>query len=180
MKMQDLRAVFHPREYRGYFLLIVATYAYILLSVPFSLLRTAALVGLGIVYTLTGLLGLQYSRHMPSWPILLAFFVEQIAISGVILSLSEGAAFLLLTPLAAYSVVLLPRRAVIPMCGLLLLLLVLVDWRVGESWRSILVVSLSMLASFVFVTVFTEALGGQLRTVSTPGQGFLLEVEFPL
>jgi len=158
MKMQDLRAVFHPREYRGYFLLIVATYAYILLSVPFSLLRTAALVGLGIVYTLTGLLGLQYSRHMPSWPILLAFFVEQIAISGVILSLSEGAAFLLLTPLAAYSVVLLPRRAVIPMCGLLLLLLVLVDWRVGESWRSILVVSLSMLASFVFVTVFTEAL----------------------
>jgi signal transduction histidine kinase len=156
--MQDLRAVVHPPEYRGYFLLIVATYAYILLSVPFSLLRTAALVGLGIVYTLTGLLGLQYSRRRPSWPILLAFFVEQIAISGVILFLSQGAAFLLLTPLAAYSVVLLPRRGVIPMCGLLLLLLVLVDWRVGESWRSILVISLSMLASFAFVTAFTQAL----------------------
>jgi signal transduction histidine kinase len=158
MKMSDLWGVVRQREYRAHFVLIVVTYAYILLSAPFSLPRLLTLAGLGVVYTLTGLFGLEYCRRALSWPIVLAYFVEQIAISGAILSLSQGAAFLLLTPLAAYSVVLLPRRGVVPMCGLLLLLLVLVDWSVGQSWRNILLTSLPMLASFAFVIAFTQAL----------------------
>ena len=158
MKTRDWLAAVHKSEYRSYFLVIIAAYASILLSLPFSLQRIALLVGLGIVYTLTGLFGLEYSQHVSSWPIRLTYFVEQIVISGTILYFSQGTAFLLLAPLAAYSVVLLPRRGVVAMCGLLLLLLVLVDWSLGESWRSLLVGFLSMLASFVFVTVFTEAL----------------------
>src|SRR5690349_21728686 len=110
MKMRDLWGVVHQRESRAYFLLIVVTYAYILLSAPFSLPRLIALVGLGVIYTLTGLFGLEYCLHVSSWPIVLAYFVEQIAISAVILFLSQGAAFFLLTPLAAYSVLLLSRR----------------------------------------------------------------------
>ncbi len=161
--MRDLWGVVRQREYRAYFVLIVVTYAYILLSVPFSQLRLITLVGLGIVYTLTGLFGLEYSRHASSWLIVLVYFVEQIAISGALLSLSQGTAFLLLAPLAAYSVVLLPRGGVTPMCGLLMLLLVLVDWSAGQSWRSILLTILPMLASFVFVIVFTEALQDEGR-----------------
>ena len=43
------------------------------------------------------------------------------------------------------------------MCGLLLLLLGFVDWRVGDTWQSIRLIVLSMLALCVFVVVFTEA-----------------------
>lgn len=163
MKMRDLWGVVRQREYRAYFVLIVVTYAYILLCVPFSQSRLITLVGLGIVYTLTGLFGLEYSRHASSWLIVFVYFVEQIAISGAILSLSQGTAFLLLAPLAAYSVVLLPRSGVAPMCGLLVLLLVFVDWSAGQSWRPILLTILPMLASFVFVIVFTEALQDEGR-----------------
>lgn len=163
MKTRDWWAAVHKSEYRSYFLVIVAAYASILLSIPFSLQRLALLVGLGIVYTLTGLFGLEYSQHVSSWPIRLTYLAEQIVISGTILYFSQGTAFLLLAPLAAYSVVLLPRRGVVAMCGLLLLLLVLVGWSLGQSWRSLLVGFLSMLASFVFVTVFTRALLDEAR-----------------
>src|SRR5690242_14387322 len=130
MKMRYLWIVFRQREHRAYLVLIVVTYVYILLAVPFDPLRQVTLVGLGVVYTLTGLLGLEYCRRVSSWPIVFAYFVAQIAITGVILFLSQGTAFFLLSPLAAYSVVLLPRRGVVPLCGLLLLLLVLVDWNI--------------------------------------------------
>src|SRR5437763_744052 len=163
MKTRDWWTAVHKSEYRSYFLVIIAAYASILLSLPFNLQRLALLVGLGIVYTLTGLFGLEYSQHVSSWPIRLTYFVEQIVISGTILYFSQGTAFLLLAPLAAYSVVLLPRRGVVAMCGLLLLLLVLVDWSLGESWRSLLVGFLSMLGSFVFVTVFTQSLLDEVR-----------------
>jgi signal transduction histidine kinase len=156
MKMRDLWGV--VREHRAYFLLIVVTYAYILLSASFSQPRLFALVGLGVVYTLTGLFGEEYcQRHASSWSIVLAYFVEQFTVSGAILFLSQGTAFLLLTPLVLFSVVLLPRRGVVPICGLLLLLLVLVDWSVGQSWRFILLTSLPMLASCAFMIAFTEA-----------------------
>ncbi len=163
MKMPDLWGAVRQREYRTYFLLIVVTYAYILLSVPFSLPRLVALLGLGVVYTLTGWFGLAYGQRALSWPIVLAYFVEHLAITSAILVLSQGTAFLLLTPLVASSVVLLPRRGVAPMCGLLLLLLALVDWSAGQSWRSILLIVLAMLAPFAFVIVFTQALQDEGR-----------------
>jgi signal transduction histidine kinase len=157
-RIQGLWAVVYRREYRGYFLLIVTTYAYIVLAVPFSLLRLALLIGLGIVYMLTGLFGLGHLRRAPSQPLVLAYFVEQIAICGVILYLSQGVGILLFAPLAAYSVVLLQRWGMVVICGLSLLLLVFVDWRMGSPLLSILASVLSMLSAFVFVTVFTKAL----------------------
>src|ERR1700730_2886183 len=158
MKIRDLWGVVRLREHRAYFLLIVVTYTYILLSASFSQPRLFALVGLGVMYTLTGLFGHEYcQRHASSWLIILAYFVEQFTISGAILFLSQGTAFLLLTPLVTFSVLLLPRRGLAPMCGLLLLLLVLVDWSVGQSWRFILLTSLPMLASCAFMVAFTEA-----------------------
>src|SRR5947209_17070707 len=83
MKTRDWWAAVHKSEYRSYFLVIIAAYASILLSLPFSLQRLALLVGLGIVYTLTGLFGLEYSQHVSSWPIRLTYFVEQIVIAAL-------------------------------------------------------------------------------------------------
>jgi signal transduction histidine kinase len=158
MKMRNQLAVFPQRQYRsGLFLLIVAAYVRLLVSMPFDPPRVAVLVGLGLLYTVVGLFGLEYCWRSPSRPIMLAYFIVLVAVLGAILFLSLGEGFLLLVPLAAYSIALLPRRGAVAMCGLLLLLLVFVDWRVGDTWKSILLIVLSMLALCVFVVVFTEA-----------------------
>ncbi len=158
MKTRNQLAVFPQRQYRsGLFLLIVAAYVSLLVSIPFDPRRVAVLVGLGLLYTVVGLFGLEYCWRSPSRPIILAYFVVLVVVLGAILFLSLGEGFLLLVPLAAYSIVLLPRRGAVAMCGLLLLVLGFVDWRVGDTWESILLIVLPMLALCVFVVVFTEA-----------------------
>lgn len=158
MKTHNQLAVFPQRQYRGaLFLLIVAAYVRLLVSIPFDPRRVAILVGLGLVYTVVGLFGLEYCSRSPSRPLMLAYFIVLVAVLVAILFLSRGEGFLLLVPLAAYSIALLPRRGPVAMCGLLLLLLGFVDWRVGATWESILLLVLSMLALCVFVVVFTEA-----------------------
>ncbi len=158
MKTRNQLAVFPQRQYRsGLFLLIVAAYVRLLFSIPFDLPRVAVLVGLGLLYTVVGLFGLEYCWRSPSRPLILVYFIVLVVVLGAILFLSRGEGFLLLVPLAAYSIALLPRRGAVAMCGLLLLLLGFVDWRVGDTWQSILLIVLSMLALCVFVVVFTEA-----------------------
>ena len=158
MKTRNQLAAFPQRQYRsGLFLLIVAAYVSLLISIPFDPRRAAVLVGLGLLYTVVGLFGLEYCWRSPSWPIMLAYFVVLALVLGAILFLSQGEGFLLLVPLAAYSIFLLPRPGAVAMCGLLLLLLAVVDWRVGDTWDSILLIVLPMLALCVFVVVFTEA-----------------------
>src|SRR5947209_4861235 len=158
MKTRNQLAVFPQRQYRsGLFLLIVAAYVSLLVSIPFDPRRVAVLVGLGLLYTAIGLFGLEYCWRSPSKLIMLAYFVILVVVLGAILFLSLGEGFLLLVPLAAYSIVLLPRSGAVAMCALLLLLLGLVDRSVGDTWQSILLIVLSMLASCVFLFVFTEA-----------------------
>lgn len=158
MKMRNQLAVFPQRQYRsGLFLLIFAAYVRILFSMPFDLPRVAVLVGLGLLYTMVGLFGLEYCWRSPSRPLMLVYFIALGGVLGAILFLSLGEGFLLLVPLAAYSIALLPRRGAVAVCGLLLLVLGFVDWRVGDTWQSILLIVLSMLALCVFVVVFTEA-----------------------
>ncbi len=158
MKTRDLVAVFPERQYlRGLLLLIVAVYAFLLVSMPFDLTRAALLVGLGLLYTVVGVCGLEYCRRVPSRLIVLGYFVVLVVVLGGILVLSRGEAFLLIVPLAAYGIALLPRSGAVALCGLLLLLLGLVDWRVGDAWKTILLLVLSMLASCIFVIVCIEA-----------------------
>ncbi len=159
MKTREPLAAFPQRQYRlGLFLLIVAAYVSLLVSIPFDPSRVAVLVGLGLIYTAVGLFGVEYCWHSPHGPIMLAYFVVLLVVLGAILFLSLGEGFLLLIALAAYSIILLPRRGAVAMCGLLLLLLGFVDWMVGDTWKSILLIVLSMLASCVFVFVFIEAM----------------------
>src|SRR5436309_10833769 len=111
MKTRDQLAAFPQRQYRSsLFLLIVAAYVSLLVSIPFDPRRVAVLVGLGLLYTVVGLFGLEYCWHSPSRPIMLAYFVVLVVVLVAILFLSLGEGFLLLVPLAAYSIVLLPRR----------------------------------------------------------------------
>jgi signal transduction histidine kinase len=171
MKTRDQLAVFPQRQYRsGLFLLIVAAYVRLLFSIPFDLPRVAVLVGLGLLYTMVGLFGLEYCWRSPSRPIMLAYFIVLVVVFGAILFLSRGEGFLLLVPLAAYSIALLPWRGAVAMCGLLLLLLGFVDWRVGDTWRSILLIVLSMLALCVFVVVFTEAVVREAQARNALGE----------
>ena len=73
MKTRNRLAVFPQRQYRsGLFLLIVAAYVSLLVSIPFDPGRVAVLVGLGLLYTVVGLFGLEYCSHSPSRPIMLA------------------------------------------------------------------------------------------------------------
>ena len=171
MKTRNQLAVFPQRQYRsGLFLLIVAAYVRLLVSMPFDPARVAVLVGLGLIYTVVGLFGLEYCWRSPSRPIMLAYFVVLVVVLGAILFLSLGEGFLLLVPLAAYSIALLPRRGAVAMCGLLLLLLGFVDWRVGDTWESILLIVLSMLALCVFVVVFTEAVVREAQARNALGE----------
>jgi signal transduction histidine kinase len=171
MKTRDQLAVFPQRQYRsGLFLLIVAAYVRLLFSIPLDLPRVAVLVGLGLLYTVVGLFGLEYCWRSPSRPIMLAYFIVLVVVLGTILFLSRGEGFLLLVPLAAYSIALLPWRGAVALCGLLLLLLVFVDWRVGDTWKSILLIVLSMLALCVFVVVFTEAVVREAQARNALGQ----------
>ena len=158
MKTREQIAAFPQRQYRrGLFVLIVAAYVSLLVSIPFDPWRVAILVGLGLLYTAVGLFGLEYCWRSPSRPIVLAYFIVLVVVLVAILFLSLGEGFLLLVPLAAYSIVLLPRRGAVAMCVLLLLLLGFVDRSVGDTWKTILLIGLSMFASCVFVFVFTEA-----------------------
>jgi signal transduction histidine kinase len=158
MKTRNQLAIFPLRYCRsGLFLLIVAAYVSLLVSIPFDPRRVVVLVGLGLLYTVVGLFGLEYCWRSPSRPLMLAYFVVLLVVLVAILFLSLGEGFLLLVPLAAYSIILLPRRGAVAMCGLLLLVLGFVDWRVGDTWDSILLIVLPMLTLCVFVVVFTEA-----------------------
>ncbi|MGZ6355577.1 MAG: sensor histidine kinase [Ktedonobacteraceae bacterium] len=171
MKTRDRFAAFPQRQYRsGLFLLIVAAYVRILVSMPFDLSRAAILVGLGLLYTMVGLFGLEYCWRSPSRQIMLAYFSVLVVVLVAILFLSLGEGFLLIVPLAAYSIALLPRRGAIAMCGLLLLLLCFVDWSAGDTWKSILLIVLSMLALCVFVVVFTEAVMRELQAHEALGE----------
>ena len=171
MKTRNQLAVFPQRQYRsGLFLLIIAAYVRLLVSIPFDPRRVAVLVGLGLLYTMVGLLGLEYCWHSPSRPIMLAYFIVLFVVLGTILFLSLGEGFILLVPLAAYSIALLPRRSAVAMCVLLLLLLGLVDWRVGGTWKSVLLSVLSMLALCVFVVIFTEAVLREVHARNALGE----------
>jgi signal transduction histidine kinase len=174
MKTRDQFVAFPQRQYRsGLFLLIIAAYVRIFVSIPFEPVRVAVLIGLGLLYTAIGLFGLEYCWRSPSWPITLAYFIFLVIVLVAILFLSLGEGFLLLVPLAAYSIALLPRRDAVAMCGLLLLLLGFVDWRVGDTWVSILLIVLSMLALCVFVVVFTEAVVHEAQARNALGEAHL-------
>jgi signal transduction histidine kinase len=171
MKTRNQLAVFPQRQYRsGLFLLIIAAYVRLLVSLPFDLPRVVVLLGLGLLYSVVGLVGLEYCWRLPSRPIILAYFIVLVVVLGAILFLSLGEGFLLLVPLAAYSIALLPWRGAVAVCGLLLLVLVFVDWWVGDTWKSILLIVLSMLALCVFAVVFTEAVVREAHARTTLGE----------
>ena len=121
----------------------------------FSPLWLITLVAASILYLIIGTVGYSFTRRKNSLLLSVIYFAVQISLAVSILYLSRAfLIWLILLPLAAQSVALLPARGVLIVCALLLATLV-VPTAVMSGWRSAVVVGLIYSAAIIFVVVFT-------------------------
>ena len=112
----------------GLFIALVVVSYVITFSMPFESttpFKTALLIAAGVLYTIVGLYGNGYVERSGSPLALAAFFVLQLGLGTTIFILSEARGWLLLLPVAAGSVELLPRPWTIVVCALSLLAVVI-------------------------------------------------------
>ena len=141
---------------------IVVSFSYLaMITASIESLTSTSVIGLmviGTLYTLIGIYGYAYVASHPSGLIFLAYFVVQILLSGLIVTLGKGAGFnaLLMLPLAGQAVVLLPPRGVYATSiSILLVYIGAVDIYSGgltTLWNNLI----TFLAGLVFVVVFTQ------------------------
>ncbi len=121
----------------------------------FSPLWLIALVAASILYLIIGTAGYSFTKRKNSLWLSILYFAIQISLAASILYLSRAfLIWLILLPLAAQSVALLPTRGVLIVCLLLLATLV-VPTAVLNGWRPAVVVGLIYSAAIIFVVVFT-------------------------
>ena len=141
---------------------IVVSFSYLaMITASFESLTSTTVVGLmviGTLYTLIGIYGYAFVARHPSLSLFGTYFVVQILLSGLIVTLGKGAGFnaLLMLPLAGQAVVLLPPRGVYAASiGILLAYVGSVDIYSGglaTLWNNLI----TFLAGLVFVVVFTQ------------------------
>lgn len=150
----------HDRGLNLAFLIIVVA-AYVqafttsadLLTLPSMLL----MLGAGVVYTLIGIIGIQYFDRSESINVKMLYFILQIALIGS-LNLYLGLdvqLWLLSMPLVSQAVIMLPRGYLIGVCGLIVLVFVglaVPHMDVG----TLSAFGLTYIATIVFVAVFTH------------------------
>ncbi|HET8674382.1 MAG TPA: sensor histidine kinase, partial [Blastocatellia bacterium] len=113
------------------------------------------LVAASILYLIIGTVGYSFTRRKNSLLLSVIYFAVQISLAVSILYLSRAfLIWLILLPLAAQSVALLPARGVLIVCVLLLATLV-VPTAIMSGWRPAVVVGLIYSAAIIFVVVFT-------------------------
>jgi signal transduction histidine kinase len=131
----------------------------------FSTMRTTSavelilMIGFGVAYLLIGIYGYAAVRESNQLEFQLAYFVLQVPMGCLIVFLGKGAAYnaLLLLPLMAHAVILLPPRwsyatgAVILAGYVTAVRAIAPDW--GMVWDGLPV----FLAGLVFITVFTQS-----------------------
>ncbi|HEX5733526.1 MAG TPA: sensor histidine kinase [Blastocatellia bacterium] len=121
----------------------------------FSPLWLIALVAASILYLVIGTIGYSFVKRKSSLWLSILYLAIQISLAVSILYLSRAfLIWLILLPLAAQSVALLPARGVLIVCALLLATLV-VPTAVMSGWRPAVVVGLIYSAAIIFVVVFT-------------------------
>jgi signal transduction histidine kinase len=124
-------------------------------SRAFSPLWLIALVAASILYLIIGTVGYSFTKRKNSLLLSVIYFAVQISLAVSILYLSRAfLIWLIMLPLAAQSVALLPARGVLIICVLLLATLV-VPTAVMSGWRPAVVVGLIYSAAIIFVVVFT-------------------------
>ncbi|HZG66436.1 MAG TPA: sensor histidine kinase [Herpetosiphonaceae bacterium] len=158
----------------------------------FSTAELVVLIGLGVVYALTGTYGWLRAERAGTQKAFAAYFAIQIPLGALILYLSRTSGFmsLLFLPLAGHSAVHLPSRGTALVSGLIVLAFILALAPVA-GWSFAVSIGLtSFLAGVVFAVVFTritvraeqsrretERLAAELREANQKLSAYAAQVE---
>jgi signal transduction histidine kinase len=165
------------RSGTGLFIALVIVSAFLTFSMPLESatpLRIALLIAAIVLYTVNGLFGVQYVERERTPLTLSAYFVIQLVLGATVVYLSETRGWLLLLPVAAGGVELLPRPWMIVVCVLSVLavvfptalILVSATNAQGELayplfslpfWEALLAFTLPFLMGFAFVILYMLA-----------------------
>jgi len=136
------------------YLSALITMGYVLNTIRVS--KAVALISLATLYLLNGVFGYAWARNRTSTGSALAYFALQIVLSGSLLYLSKSPALLIaMLPLAGQAVVILPRRLMIGVCGVMWLAVV-VPMAIFGGWGPAAVLGMFFIAGMVFVVVITQ------------------------
>lgn len=126
--------------------------------------RSALLIGLGALYLFIGTIGFGWVPRHGAWPGPILYFTVQITLVTVILYLSVGLNFtvIMTLPLAAHSVILLPRAGVATVCAMMMLIL-LALFTYFTNFGIALQASLSIGAGMLFAVAFTQVALNEYR-----------------
>lgn len=123
----------------------------------------AALVILGVVYSLNGIYGFAWCERSGSPWALMAYFIIQIALGAAVGGLGRGAGgWLLMLPLAAQSVAALPRNGMLAVCALIVAAFSASIGLVG-NWTTALQAAAQYLAAVAFVAIFMQVVLNEQR-----------------
>lgn len=124
-----------------------------------GVLRTAAILALGVAYCVVGTVVFDYCPRDGSSRsrFALLYFTTQIVLVAAIFLLSDLSGFfiLIILPLVSHSILLLPRGRALIVCAVLLFLCSLVIG-LRSTLSSAIQATISMAAGFAFVAVFTD------------------------
>jgi len=136
------------------YLSALVTLGYVLRTI--SLPKAAALIVIAVAYLVIGVYGYALVRKSSSIQSACFYFGIQIALATTLIFLAKAPALILtMLPLAGQSVVLLSRRGMLLVCGVMLLVLV-VPIAIFGGWGPALVLGMFLLAGIVFVVVITR------------------------
>jgi len=172
-----LRRFRPPIGFVAFVSVVIATYLALLLSAAtrLTLPELAVLLAAGIAYTLLGTNGFARLEHAGSLPVALMYFAVQLTLAVIVMAVSQapGPVGFMLLPLAAQSVVVLPRPWMLVVCTFLLIAVVL-PLGLSAGWQAALPSGAAYFAGIVFVVWVTEV---ALREESARAQVERLAVE---
>lgn len=136
------------------YLSALVTLGYVLKTI--SLPKASTLIVIAVSYLIIGVYGYAWARKSATLKSALSYFGIQIALATTLIFLAKAPALILtMLPLAGQSVVLLTRRWMLIVCGLMVLVLV-VPMAVFGGGGPALVLGMFLLAGIVFVVVITR------------------------
>ena len=119
--------------------------------------EVVVLIAAGIAYLFVGTYGFTICRRSRSLLAAATYFIVQLSIASILILLrgSSGELSLILLPLAGQTALLLPLRAMIPVCGLIYVTLVM-PLLLRSRWVDAIAIALVYGTGIVFVVVFTR------------------------
>src|SRR5438874_1642392 len=119
--------------------------------------EVVVLIAAGIAYLFVGTYGFTICRRSRSLLAAATYFIVQLSIASILILLrgSSGELSLILLPLAGQTALLLPLRAMIPVCGLIYVTLVM-PLLLRSQWVDAIAIALVYGTGIVFVVVFTR------------------------